>query len=109
MKFLFIFIIIGVFSNCTNYEDMLNALETKQSLDRLKKGMKVSKVIEIIGVPLNKSFTEDSTEVWIYVTSIPQTAFSQSAEELTSNFKTAVIFKDKVLIGWGDEAKDYLN
>ena len=110
MKFPFIFImLISVFSSCTSYEDMLNALETKQSLDKLKKGMKVSKVIEIAGDPLNKSFTQDSTEVWIYVTSIPQTAFSQTAEELSNDFKTAVIFKDKVLIGWGEEAKGYLN
>ena len=110
MKIHFIFLmVLSIFIGCTNYDEMLGALETKQAIDKLKKGMQSSKVEEIAGNPYKKSYTSDSTEVWIYVTAIPQTAFSQSPEKMSNEFKTAVIFRDKVLVGWGEEVKDYLN
>ncbi|MAJ43249.1 MAG: hypothetical protein CMF96_00705 [Candidatus Marinimicrobia bacterium] len=108
LKFLFLFM-ISLFFSCTSYEDMLYALETKQSLEKLEKGMKTHNVIQIVGEPLKKSFTQDSTEVWIYITSIPQTAFIQSVDNLSNDYKTALIFKNKILISWGNEAKNYIN
>ena len=111
MKFYFILIsIVSIFSiSCTSYDEMLTALESKQGIDKLKKGMDYSKVTELAGNPYKKSFTSDSTEVWIYVTAIPQTAFSQSPDKLSNDYKTAVLFRDKQLIGWGDEVKGYIN
>ena len=88
---------------------MLDALESKQAIEKLKKGMNYSKVSELVGNPYKKKITKDSTEVWIYITSIPQTAFSQSRDKLSNEYKTALIFKEKVLVGWGDEYKDLLN
>lgn len=102
-------LIIGIFSSCTNYDEMLMALEHKQGIEKLKKGMDYAKVEESAGNPYKKSFTSDSTEVWVYITSIPQSAFSKSPDKLSNEYKTAVIFKDKILIGWGDEMKKYLN
>ena len=102
-------IIICVYFGCTNYEDMLSALETKQGLDKLKKGMLVSTVVKIIGSPYDKLFTADSTEVWFYVTAIPQTAFRKSPKDLPQEFKTALVFRDNILIDWGDSSKKYIN
>ena len=111
MKFYFILLsIVSIFSvSCTSYDEMLKALESKQGIDKLKKGMDYTKVTELVGNPYKKSFTSDSTEVWIYITSIPQTAFSQSPDQLSNEYKTAVLFRDKHLISWGNEVKEYIN
>ena len=49
---------------------------------------------------VKKKLTKDSTEIWIYVTTIPQTTFSQSPKNLSNDYKTAVVFKDKMLVGF---------
>ena len=94
---------------CTSYDEMLEALEKKQGIDKLKKGMNFTTVEEIVGIPYKKFFTEDSSEVWIYITEIPQTTFAQSPDNIKNEYKTTVVFKDKVLIGWGEEYKKLLN
>ena len=110
MKETFIFLFIfSIIISCTSYDEMLDALERKHGIDNLKKGMDYIKVEELAAKPYTKKFTKDSTEVWIYVTSIPQTAFSKSQEDLSNEYKTAVVFKDKMLIGWGEDYKNMLN
>ena len=109
MKDIFIFLFFtSIIVSCTSYDEMLEALDRKHGIDKLKKGMVSTKVEEIVGKPYRKKYTQDSTEVWIYITGIPQTAFSQSPEDLSNDYKTVVIFKDKMLIGWGEDYKDML-
>jgi len=110
MKLIYItFIVINIFSSCTSYDDMLDALEAKQAIEKLKIGMNYSEVNNLVGNPFKKKFTQDSTEVWIYITGIPQTTFSQSAESLSNDYKTAVIFENKKLMGWGEKYSELLN
>ena len=110
MKLIYIiFFILNIFSSCTSYDDMLDALEAKQAIEKLKIGMNYSEVNNLVGNPFKKKFTQDSTEVWIYITGIPQTAFSQSSESLSNDYKTAIIFENKKLKGWGEKYKDLLN
>ena len=78
-------------------------------INKLKKGMNYTKVVELAGEPYKKKLTKDSTEVWIYVTNIPQTTFSKSPKDLSNDYKTAVVFKDEILVGWGEEYKKLLN
>jgi len=110
MKDIFISLFFAsIIVSCTSYDEMLDALESKQGINKLKKGMDCTKVEELAGEPYKKKFTNDNTEVWIYVTTIPQTTFSQSQEDLSNDYKTAVVFKDKMLVGWGEEYKKLLN
>ena len=101
MKIFFcVFIILLTSYSCTNYEDMLNALENKQRLEKLERGLSYDKVMKIMGDPSEEFYTEDSSKVLIYVTSIPQTAFSKSYDKLAKKFKTALVLKDQILIQW---------
>jgi len=110
MKDIFVILFLtSIIVSCTSYDEMLEALEKKQGIDKLKKGMDYFKVEELAGEPYLKKFINENTEVWIYVTSIPQTTFSQSQEDLSNEYKTAVVFKDKMLIGWGEDYKNMLN
>ena len=110
MKDIFLFLFFtSIIVSCTSYDEMLEALEKKQGIGKLKKGMDYIKVEELVGEPYLKKFINENTEVWIYVTSIPQTTFSQSHEDLPNEYKTAVVFKDTMLIGWGEDYKDMLN
>ncbi len=98
--FFFIFTVLLTSYSCTNYEDMLYALKNKQNLEKLKKGISYDKVTEIMGDPAKEFYTEDSLKVLIYVTSIPQTAFSKSHDKLDKKFKTALVISDQILIQW---------
>ena len=110
MKDIFIFLFFAsIIVSCTSYDEMLDALASKQGINKLKKGMDYTKVEELAGKPYTKKFTKDSTEVWIYITTIPQTTFSKAPEKLSNDYKTAVVFKDKLLVGWGEEYKEMLN
>ena len=104
-----IFIILNIFLSCTSYDEMLDALETKQAIEKLKKGMSDIEVDNLVGKPFKKKITQDSTEVWIYITGIPQTTFSQSHKDLSNKYKTAVTFENKTLIGWGEKYNNLLN
>jgi hypothetical protein len=110
MKFIhIILIVLNIFLSCTSYDEMLDALETKQAIEKLKIGMSILEVDNIAGKPFKKKFTQDSTEVWIYITGIPQTAFSQSYKDLENEYKTAIIFENKKLKGWGEKYISFLN
>ena len=110
MKDIFISLFFAsIIVSCTSYDEMLDALESKQGINKLKKGMDYTKVEELVGKPYTKKFTKDSTEVWIYVTTIPQTTFSITPEKLSNDYKTVVVFKNKMLIGWGEDYKNLIN
>ena len=98
MKIFFcVFIILLTSYSCTNYEDMLNALENKQRLEKLERGLSYDKVMKIMGDPSEEFYTEDSLKVLIYVSiPIPQTAFSKSYDKLAKKFKTALVLKDQI-------------
>mgnify|MGYP006219043949 CR=1 FL=1 len=65
MKDIFISLFFAsIIVSCTSYDEMLDALESKQGINKLKKGMDYTKVEELAGEPYKKKFTNDNTEVW---------------------------------------------